>query len=141
MARKASGVFEGVDTPMHTMENERTTDCIGIINLSCLFRAHLFCINRALLVFLFLWNGKHDGYLQFESYEIAFSWCLWQTSFPIHFLFFTKICLTSPSNKYPPCWSFKPADSNQFKVDIKSRTGLMWNADMWLIFQRQHVQH
>ena len=80
--------------------------------------------------------------LQFESYEIAFSWCLWQTLFPICFLLFTKICLIiSSSNKYPPCWSFKPAESNQFKVDIKSRTGLTWNADMWLIFQRLHAQH
>ena len=80
--------------------------------------------------------------LQFKSYEIAFSWCLWQTSFPIYFPFFTKICLIiSPSNKYPPCWSFKPNKSNQFKVVIKSRTRLTWNADMSLIFQKQHVPH
>ena len=34
--------------------------------------------------------------------------------------------------KYPPCWSFKLIESNKFKVDITSRTGLSWNADMWL---------
>ena len=45
--------------------------------------------------------------------------------FPICFLVFTKICvIILLSNKYPPCWSFKLAESNQFKVDIKSRTGL-----------------
>ena len=43
----------------------------------------------------------------------------------IRSLVFTKICvIVSLSNKYPPCWSFKLAKSNQFKVDIKSRTGL-----------------
>ena len=72
--------------------------------------------------------------LQFGSYEIALSWCLWWTSFPICILIFNKISLTiSSSNKYPQCWSFKLAKSNQFKADIKSRLGLTWNADMWLI--------
>ena len=71
----------------------------------------------------------NSNHMKSLSYEI-FSWCLWQISFPIYFLFFTKICLISPSKKYPPCWSFKTPESNQFKVDIKSRTGLTWNADM-----------
>ena len=68
-----------------------------------------------------------------KSYIVAPSWCLWWTYFPMCFLVFTKICLIIWSlNKYPPCWSFKLSKSNQFKVDIKSKTGLMWNADMWL---------
>ena len=37
------------------------------------------------------------------------------------------------SNKHPQCSSFKLVKSNQFKADIKSRTGLTGNADMWLI--------
>ena len=55
-----------------------------------------------------------------------------KSSFPVFdellflcFLVFTKIChIISSSNKYPPCWSFKLAKSNQFKVDIKSKTVL-----------------
>ena len=35
-------------------------------------------------------------------------------------------------NEWPLYWSFKLAESNQLKVNIKSRTRLMWNADMWL---------
>ena len=70
--------------------------------------------------------------LQFKSYEIVLSWCLRWASFPICIFVFPKICLIiTPSNKYLQCWSLKLAKSNQFKA-IKSRAGLMWNADMWL---------
>ena len=58
-----------------------------------------------------------------------------KSSFPVFdkllfrcILVFTKIChIILSSNKYPPCWNFKLAKSNQFKVDIKSKTVLTWN--------------
>ena len=37
---------------------------------------------------------------------------------------FSPKCLILSSKKYQACWSFKLVESNQFKVDIKSRTGL-----------------
>ena len=70
--------------------------------------------------------------LQFQSYETVLSWCLKWASFPICVFGFAKICLIiTSSNKYLQYWSFKLAKSNQFKAN-KSRSGLMWNADMWL---------
>ena len=66
-------------------------------------------------------------------YEITLSWCIWWFSFPIYFLNSINMCLIiSFSKKYWPCLSFKLAKSNQFKVDIKFKTGLLWNANMWL---------
>ena len=62
----------------------------------------------------------------FVYFVIQIVWSrLWWTYFLICFLIFTKIyVIISLLNKYPPCWSFKFAKSNQFKVDIKLRTGL-----------------
>ena len=58
-------------------------------------------------------------YFAIRIVQSRLSWYLWQASFPMCFLVFTKICLiNSLLNKYPPCWSFKLAKSNQFKVDI-----------------------
>ena len=57
-------------------------------------------------------------------------------------LFSPKICLVIlSSTKYSPCWSFKLTESNKFKVDIKSSTGLVSNADMWLtnLVKRTHT--
>ena len=49
----------------------------------------------------------------------------------------------SSSYKYLPPWSCKLAKSNQFKVDIKNKTGLSWiglNRELWL-FKIQHMQY
>ena len=45
---------------------------------------------------------------------------------------FYQICLLSSSYKYPLSWSCKLTESNQFKVDIKYKTGLSWSGDTWL---------
>ena len=51
-------------TQSNWQTNERTTNYMGIINVSVLFRAYRFCINRALffMVFLFLWISKYEIY-------------------------------------------------------------------------------
>ena len=72
--------------------------------------------------------------LWFELYKVAPSWCLWWTYIPICFFIFTKVCLIISMLEFqtPPCWSSKLSESSQFRGNIKSRTGLMWNADIWL---------
>ena len=42
------------------------------------------------------------------------------------------ICLLSSSYKYPLSRSCKLTESNQFKVDIKYKTGLSWSGNTWL---------
>ena len=66
--------------------------------------------------------------LHFGSYKNTLSWCLSRTYFSICFFILTKTCFIS-SYKYPPSWSFNLTESNQFKVDITYKIGLLWIGD------------
>ena len=84
----------------------------GHCNLSKLNGLRLFCtLNRMKSPF-------PDVFVEFPFLYSIFLYILC-------FLVLTKICLASSSYKCPPSWSGKLAASNQFKVDIKYKTGLV----------------
>ena len=64
-------------TQSNWQTNEQTTDYIGIINVRCLFKAHCFCINRALffmVFFFFFWITKYEVY----SFKIQWKFSAFQ---------------------------------------------------------------
>ena len=113
---------------------------------------------RSLLGWLFLWksrrafSSKRDSKVSYgfggngnlsklsglclfctlNRMKTPFSDVFLELLFFMCFLIFTKICLVSSPQKYPPTWSFKLAESNEFKVDVKYKIGLSWIGDTWL---------